>query len=249
MVSTRIRGKIENTDNDVEGVHIINRQSRYSTISDKEGFFEIPVREGDILVFSAVQYEVQSFTISREDIEKKSVSITLKARITQLNEVTLTPYNLTGDLTRDATGISIKDLITASSLDLPNANVKKKTQTERRLYEAAGQPYLYIGFGFSFNIHRLLNDISGRTKTLRKRLGIENAEKLNQHFRNNFNSAFIISELKIPSERIDEFVYFCAADTSFASLAKGKNKIKLLEFAMKKSEEYRKYNNLNSTEE
>lgn len=60
----------------------------------------------------------------------------MEAVLTELDEVVVTPYNLTGDITRDLKRISTAPVVTASTLGLPNAHVRKMDQNERLINQA-----------------------------------------------------------------------------------------------------------------
>ncbi|NAS29521.1 hypothetical protein GTQ40_00915 [Flavobacteriaceae bacterium R38] len=242
--SVKLKGKILNKKNDVEGVHIINKRTKTATISDKEGFFEIIVQKKDTLLFSAIQYGAQSVIIDEESYKKRELSVTLEVQVTALKEVILNLYNLSGNLIIDTKKVINEDRVSAVSLNLPNAHVKLKAQTERKLYEADGQPYIQVGLGFVVNLNPIANVISGRTKMLKNRLAIEQVKDKNEIFKHHFGNSFFVETLEIPLEKIDDFILFCSLDDTFATTVKTKNKLGLIKFLQEKSTEYQELNYL-----
>lgn len=77
----------------IPGTHIYLPISGRGTTTNPYGFFSIPVREGDSLVFSAVGYKRAFFKVPKHEGESSlKVIITLKEDITFLEEVEVRPY-------------------------------------------------------------------------------------------------------------------------------------------------------------
>ena len=121
--STKLEGQVYSTDADVAATHVSNISSNKGTIADAEGFFTISVQLNDTLVFSAVQYKRKEVVVNLEVLKSKFLRVALEASLTELDEVVVTPYNLSGDLNRDVGTIEVGNIVTASTLGLPNANV------------------------------------------------------------------------------------------------------------------------------
>ena len=56
--------------------------------------------------------------------------------------------------------------------------------------------------------------------------------------------SLFITELKIPSDNIDDFMYFCEVDSEFQQLVDLEDQLKLWEYLVLKSERYRDNNGL-----
>ena len=73
-----------------------------------------------------------------------------------LKEVTVTPYNLSGQLDADLEKLSLTPAVNSSSLGLPNVNVVVKPKSERLLIEAdRGKLIYYYGIALAINTHKL----------------------------------------------------------------------------------------------
>jgi len=131
-----IEGKVTSADGDVAATHVLNITTQRAAITDSNGFFKISAKRNDTIVFSAVQYQRKEIVITASILESKFITVPLEPVLTKLDEVVIMPYNLTGDMTRDADRLSIEPVVTASTLELPNAYVKPLTKSERILYEA-----------------------------------------------------------------------------------------------------------------
>ena len=93
-----MQGKIININSEVEGIYILNKTTNTSTITNQKGDFEINVMFNDTLVFSALQYEIKFVVITEEVLKNKYLEVTLDEKINELAPVTVTPYNLSGNL-------------------------------------------------------------------------------------------------------------------------------------------------------
>jgi hypothetical protein len=76
---------------DVPNEYVINSTSEEATETDEDGEFAIRVKEGDELVFTAVNYQYQIVKITPEILEKNRIIVTVNEKITELDEVVVTP--------------------------------------------------------------------------------------------------------------------------------------------------------------
>ncbi len=79
----------------------MNITANKATITNNNGFFAITVKLNDTLVFSAVQFKKKRVVVTQDILELELVSVPLDDGITELDEVVVTPYNLTGDISKD----------------------------------------------------------------------------------------------------------------------------------------------------
>lgn len=257
--STQLEGKVFSQDGDVTATHVSNISSNRGTITDSNGFFTISARLNDTLVFSAVQFKRKEVVVTIETLEEGRLLVRLEESLTELEEVVVTPYNLTGDLNRDADRLKIAPIVTASTLDLPNAYVKVKTQNERKLLEAKDGAYLKplnlsipfgngsgidIPAGVAINIKRILNDLNGYTRTLKTNIEIDRNIAILNRVKRIYHDSMYEQELKIPKENINDFMNFCEVDSSYVEVVASKDILRLWEFLKRNSATYRQNNGL-----
>lgn len=190
-------GKVQEQSTPVEGVNIINNATQAATISDFDGNFSIAVREGDVLVFSAVNLEPVKRRISAEDLTVSSLVVKMTAKEVELKEVV----------------VNENANITAENLGIIPYGQKKYTPAERKVYTAT-----------STSIDKLLNKISGRTAMLKKEVNVEKKEMLFRKLEYLFDENYYTDRLKIPVDDIKGFQLFCVDDTEFAVSLNTKNK-------------------------
>lgn len=63
-IRTEINGSVSVDLQRIGNVHILNLSSKQGTISDKNGFFLIPVKLGDSIFISAINIEKKIITIN-----------------------------------------------------------------------------------------------------------------------------------------------------------------------------------------
>lgn len=251
--SIKIEGRVYSEDGDVASTHILNISIQRFTIANANGFFSIPVRVNDTLVFSAVQFKRKQLVINKENIRQKILVVPLEEALTELDEVVVTPYNLKGELDRDVKRLKIEPIVTSSTLGLPNAYVKVKTQNERILAEADSGRFVELGHysldstfnpTVVINLHKILNRISGRTKQLKKFVATDKEIALLNKVKGFYPSYVYEHELKIPKDRLNDFMYFCEVDSLFTTIVATDNQFIIWEFMQKKSYAYRENNGL-----
>ncbi|WP_424001983.1 hypothetical protein [Maribacter sp. IgM3_T14_3] len=233
---TKLEGRVYSDDGDVAATHVINLTSNRASITDENGYFSIPVRLLDTLEFSAIQYKKKIVVVSMAIYESKLISVGLEDALTELDEVTVTPYNLSGNLLRDLPTLDLDPVVTASTLGLPNAYVKIPTKAERELQAATANPIM--------SMDALLNGISGRTKMLKNRVERNNLYNRTERVRDFYADSVYVKQLSIPLDKIDDFLYYCEVDPRFQEVVDTHSELDIWEYLRKKSLLYREYNAL-----
>ena len=192
-----ILGQILQQSVTVEGVNIINNNSQVSTVSDKDGRFSIVAKEGDVLVFSAVNLDPVKRRITAEDLSEAVLLIKMTANEVELKEVI----------------VNENANITAENLGIIPYGQKKYTPAERKVYTAT-----------STSVDNLLNSISGRTTMLKKEANVEKKEALFRKIEYLFEEDYYTNRLRIPLDDIKGFQLYCVDDAEFAVSLNTKNK-------------------------
>ncbi|RXM41931.1 carboxypeptidase-like regulatory domain-containing protein [Flavobacterium sp. YO64] len=192
-----ISGQIFEQSTPIGGVNIINNDTQIATVSDNDGRFSISVKEGDVLVFSAVNLDPVKRRITIADLGLSLLSIKMTAKEIELKEVVV----------NDNYGI------TAENLGIVPHGQKTYTPAERKVYTAT-----------STSVDKILNGISGRTAMLKKEINVEKKEMLFRKIEYLFEENYYTERLKIPVNDIKGFQLFCVDDTEFAVSLNTKNK-------------------------
>jgi len=232
--SAQLVGKIYNSNKKgLENIYIHNETLRHLTVSDDKGIFEIPVRTKDTLIFYGIQFFKKTHVVSSDDIEGNNIIIELKEVIYELDEVVI-KNSLSGSIFSDIKKTEYtKSRVTAKSLNLPNADVHKKTALEFKLYSLSENQGL---------VYTFINSVSGRTKrnTKMKKILI-NEKKIVKLFSS--YSDYIFSEImKIPETEIDLFIDYCEKNEKFWEIIKTNNELRMFDFIMEEAKVYKNEN-------
>lgn len=194
----------------IVGVNVTNTSNKIMVVSDGYGHFSILAKEGDILSFSAVNYEPLRKIINKKEFTIGNVNADLTSRSIELNEVVINKHS---GITAENLGIISKDQV-------------KLTPAERRLQTAGDfKPIHLLGLlGGHLAVDPILNAISGRTKMLKKEVVVEKKEFLMAKLVNLFEDKYYTETLKIPLEFIGGFQYYCIEDPHFVRSLNEKNK-------------------------
>ncbi len=239
----KLEGRVFSASNDVRAVHVSNVTKNRGTITDESGYFEIAVSMMDTLVFSAVQFKKKGVVVTQKVLDSPLFLVAMEDVLTELNEVVVMPYNLSGVLEKDMGKLVIGPIITSSTEGLPNADVKTPTQSQRHLYTARTWDF-QIGFGFKVDTDPLINYFSGRTKRLKKRIAQEARSKWIEEVRGYYPDSLYVHELKIPENNIGDFIYACEQDSLFEATMKGGNRLEIWEVLKMKSVKYLNENDI-----
>ncbi|MBC9797647.1 carboxypeptidase-like regulatory domain-containing protein [Sinomicrobium weinanense] len=226
-----LKGKVESLSSDIEGVHVINKTSETATITDAGGYFEIPVREGDTVLFSAVQFHNEKIAITAEILNTPLFTIHLRPQVTELDEVVL--KNLTGNLTTDLRKIKT-DSVNAMTLGFPNAHKQPLSQAERKLREAT------TGGGI-VPLNPLINAITGRTKRLKKHVRLEKETEKIEQIRKTIQP-HVFTSMGIPGDKVYDFLFYCSKQEDYDHIKNIDDPISLIESLKVKAEQYIKEN-------
>lgn len=230
-------------DDDVEGIHVINKTAKKYTTTTASGSFTINAKLNDTIVFTSIQYKLVAVRVSSKIIAEKKLTVFLEEQINALPEVTVGKV-LSGDLELDVKNAAVEKPIDFYDVGIPGYTGKPKTQSERRLYEAdAGKMFPSVGFGFSLNFYKLLNTISGRTKMLKERVRLESNEVLMYKIKEELSEEFFKTN-PLGENRVLQFFYFCSEDPQFETRCRGKSNIEIYEYLTEKYKEFK--SNLNS---
>lgn len=191
-----IKGQIITDTIPLQGVNIINASSKINSVSDQYGNFSILAKEGDVLNFSAIDYESLRKIINRQEFKLGTVVVNMRVASIELKEVIVNEHP---EISAENLGIIPRDQV-------------KLTAAERKVYTATQGTDV------------LLNYFSGRTKMLKKEVALEKKEVLMSKLEYLFDDKYYTETLKIPEELIKGFQYYCVEDADFVSSMQSKNK-------------------------
>tara|TARA_B100001093_G_scaffold505218_1_gene562237 strand:- start:1308 stop:2048 length:741 start_codon:yes stop_codon:yes gene_type:complete len=219
---TWVKGKVLYKNVSVPSANVINNTSQSATTTDSDGEFEIEVKLNDKLIFSSLQYQIIEINVTKEILQKNRIVVDVNDKITELDEVVVTPEN------------------TEKFLDLKEEEFKRYDYTFDKSTRVSNvineQGKLQDGINF-INLFKLIRE---NLKQNKEEENVVSSYKPSNLIREVYDDIFFISNLKIPKEKIEEFLIFC--DDNFPSriLLKKDNEFELIDFLVKQSEKYQK---------
>ena len=212
-----LKGKLLYKNTNVPAANVINNSAQFATITDSNGEFEIPVLDGDEVIFSSVQYKIRTIKVTSEMIRKRRIIVSVNESITELDEVVVTPEN------------------TEKFLDLKEEEFKgfdyssdKSTKIENKLTD---NRVLSNGIDF-VNVTRLiLKALSNNNKNKSK---IKPSEILPYVFDN----VFFLQDLNLKQDQVIGFLEYIDKKIPSEELLKQSQKLQLIDFLIKESEKY-----------
>ncbi len=232
-------------NDDVEGIHILNRTSAKYAISKEDGSFVILAKASDTLFVSGLKYQNQEFIITQSMMDLGSFSVRLIEKINELSEVIVGKI-LTGSLQSDLENSDAKPEVNFYDLGIPGFTGKPLTQNERKLHDADAGPMGYIGLRAGVNFHKLLNKVSGRTKKLKAIVELDEKDKCMKRIRDFYSESLFDKEEFTEPQKADYF-YFCMDDLKFKGICNRNDPSEVIPFLNEKLKAYKQ--NLNSKDD
>lgn len=224
-------------DDDVEGIHILNKTALKYAISNEDGSFLILAKATDTLSISGLKYESMEVVISQSMEDLGEFSVQLTEKINELREVIVGKI-LTGSLESDLENSDAKTDINFYDLGIPGYTGKPLTLNEQKLHDADAGPWGHIGLGFGVNLHKLLNKVSGRTKKLKEIVELDDKERCMNRLRTDYES-IIFENDSLAEQHKNEYFMFCQEDQGFKALCDRKNDLESIEFLQEKLKAYK----------
>lgn len=181
----------------VENVNVLNSRTQQTSVTIKNGEFNIAVKLGDLLIFSAVNLQTKRKYVRQEDLKGELFILKMQVDVTELKEV----------------NVNENSEINAENLRIVPHDIKRYTPAERKVYTAQ-----------SGLLDPLLNKMSGRTTMLKKEVLIERNEKLLLKLDGLYEEQYYTDALHIPKDHIKGFQYYIIGDSDFARALESKNK-------------------------
>lgn len=205
-----LMGKVLYRNINVANEYVINSTTEKATVTNDQGEFGIHVKVGDELVFTAVNYQYKVVKITEEILQDNRLVVTVNEKVTELDEVVITP-------------------------DDPERYLKVKNEEFKGFeyeidreseVENVAMSDLDRGMqdGVNFvNIFRAIFKAKESTPEEGPKL------KVSQVLRQVYDDQFFVSDLKIPQDKIDAFLFYCDSKMPATTLLKKENEFQLID--------------------
>lgn len=214
-----VRGKVMYMNTNVPNENVINITSENATVTDDNGEFMIEVMEGDVLAFTSLNYQFKTVTITGEIIEKNRMVVTVDEKVTELDEVVITPENRERFLQLKGEEFKQVDYLSDQSTRVDNDALPLQDR---------GMEY---GLNFVNIFKALFNAKAANADSLPQ-------VKVSEVLRHVYDDEFFVRDLGIPQDKIDEFLYYVDEKTPPRELLKKEQEFQLIDYLVNQSKAY-----------
>jgi len=219
---TILRGKVLYRDVSVPNENVINATSEMATITNSNGEYQIRVKEGDELVFSALNYQLEIVTITKEILERNRLVVDVKEKVTELDEVVVTPED-------QERFLEMQNSILKEEFEY---EIDRSSEVQNIGLSRADRGLVKDGLNFVGLFKALLKATKKEKPEERKPL------KVSDVMRQVYDDEFFVVDLKLPQDKIDAFLYYCDTKMPTQSLLKKENEFELIDFLVTHSQTF-----------
>lgn len=225
-----------------EGIHIYNNTSEQGAVTDASGAFSLPVAERDRLLITSIQYQSFTVVVSAKAMDAGMLKIYLNPYINKLDEVLLSPYSLTGDLEKDAQSIEV---VAVPNIDLSfDADADFAPDRFSRIQgnaaqEALGYGHMRYGLNVGALVGVLVNAIFPKKEKTPATNPFQTEISTIRRLQEKYNVAYYHDTFGIPTDRVDDFIYFAEENAVTKDMLLPANEIELLETLFQQSALYK----------
>lgn len=243
-----LRGKIVADSIEVENLTVYNISTNIGAITDIDGKFSINARATDTLYIQGLSYNSKIYILTEKDFWLPILEIKLYIKITELNEVIITPYTLTGDLSEDTKRIQVY----GEGFSKIDTKVIKNYEDDIRSgppintalsnnFAQTGIDFMLIGKGIANLLGIKGNPKANSEREFEKRrIRDIQSKSFSEHIHERFSNSFFVETLKIKNENIPMFMSFAELNVyELAHLLKSENELKLIEYLILKAKEFK----------
>lgn len=213
--TTVLTGKII-ADSIEAPIHIINISAEKGTLTEKSGEFTLEAREGDLLLFSSVQFQKKEIKVTSEILSAGYIEIELTKDLTELDEVRL--HQLSGNLANDIVDIKTFD---PGIIGFALSDKEPLSVEERKLF-AITSPDDPVG--------TLYGIISGQKKMYEKAIENNKLTAVVYKARDFIPDEYFTETLLLNPTKIMDFLYYCSLKPNFKELVNKNDPLFLIEF-------------------
>jgi hypothetical protein len=218
------------TEYPLESVHVVNLNQVKGTITNQDGKFTIPAAVNDTLYFSYLGFKTQKVRVTNDMFRFGDTEIALTELAYALEEVVVTPYQLTGYLEIDVKNLPVNN---AYQYSISGLNTS---------YEAGNKSPSAVTkvLGAILNPADLLRNLFGKKpRQMRKLRQIKEDDNIRDLLASKFDRETLTELLQLEKVDIEDILNNCNYSKSFIKTA---NDLQILDAISSCYEEYKVLN-------
>jgi len=221
------------TDEPLESVHVVNLNQVVGTITNEDGKFSIRAAVNDTLYFSYLGFKSQKIRVTNDMFKFKDTKIALTELAYALEEVIVSPYQLTGYLE-----IDVKNLPINTAYQYSISGLSKSYEAGNKSPSAVSKV-----LGAILNPADLLRNLFGkRPNQMRKLRLIKEDDEIRDLLASKFDRETLTELLQIEKVDIEDILSNCNFSKSFITTA---NDLQILDAISSCYEEFKVLNRRN----
>ncbi|UGS23221.1 hypothetical protein [Flavobacterium channae] len=248
-----LKGRIASDSIEVENLTVFNITSNVGAVTNVDGKFSIKARATDTLFIQGLSVDSKKYVLTDKDFWLEELEIRLQVRVTELNEVEITPYTLTGIVEEDIRRIQVYGdgftKIDAKAVKYYEDDVRTGTPVNTAMpshFVPNGSNFNFLAIGAGlvslFVKNKNSKKHSEQVFEERRQRDIQ-AKSFSDHMFERFSHNFFVETLKIKHEEIPLFLQFAELPPKDLSLfLKAENELQLIEYLTKKAKEFKSEN-------
>ncbi|MFD2098320.1 carboxypeptidase-like regulatory domain-containing protein [Flagellimonas iocasae] len=218
------------TDFPLESVHVINLNQVIGTITDQNGRFTIEAAVNDTLYLSYLGFKSQKVRVTNDMFKIEDTKIALTELAYALEEVIVTPYQLTGYLEIDVKNLPVNNAYQYSISGL-NASYEAGSKNPSAVTKVLGA---------ILNPADLLRNLFGKKpRQMRKLRQMKEDDEIKNLLASKFDREILTELLQLEKVDIEDILNNCNYSKSFINTA---NDLQILDAISSCYEEYKVLN-------
>ncbi|UVD79023.1 hypothetical protein NWE55_12950 [Myroides albus] len=180
-------------------VTIENRSSKEIAVVDQTGYYMITAQKGDTLRFTSKFSVTSDYVVEKQDIKKGRVNVVLAKPGQNLEEIII----IKKDFGPDFFGKSDEQILSPAEANYSRRNTLTSATPSG---------------GLGISVDALVNLFSGQRKKDKEAIVYERLEIIVKDFVEKYPKEDLTKDLSIPSEQVDAFLYYLAAQADIQKI-------------------------------
>lgn len=185
-------------------VYLYNPRTKLGSYIDSAGKATISVQINDVVHAQSEFYEERFLLISSNLFQKELVHLHLVLQSIVLDEAKIRSFNFTGNLAQDAKNIGFVDSIgiVYASLGIKEIDVPPPNPAGQKVEKFNAGDVIFL------RVRKIIGELNGYNKQQRDIFEYEKHQINIQKIRDKWSDEYFTENLKIPSHKIPEFLFF-----------------------------------------
>lgn len=233
-----IEGKVNvPSGDDEEGIVVYNESSSSGTITNRNGIFFLNVRQGDKILVQSIQFTPFKLTVDRGMIQNKKIIVTLRESLNKLDEIVVSPTDLTGNIEVDVNRVIVSN--DTLSVAIPQLGLRRSVIDDASPVENAALDRDDWKYGLDFvNIFKALFDKRDHTNHEFQATAEDELGEM-------YSNTFFKKNLDIDENNIGPFMDYVAANGLDKKMLTKGNELNLIQFLLQKRDGFEQQINQN----